>query len=309
MMYHIILFHPSLQRKENEDIVHIVDKLERCNEVALYVKHHSEAHDFSYWKEEFLNTVIFEDGTTVQELLLQPKKHGSLGKDLSPVIINIIKVAKQSELFLSSLDEDLTSRKNSRNDENDIGLVLCDIESPFETTIGCSADILELHFNILQSGRLTVGNLKSEGKYAFENLIFSKLNDSGFKDVAKSHHDGIMKALKLLNASFSKEYFELRESLDKGKALESFGINHKEIDGCSSEAYESSFDVEFEMEDGAKIIKTCTPHLKLNYNDRRQYGNYARIYFALPEDKNSPIFVGRIIPHAITARNKGKKKK
>ena len=309
MMYHIFLFHPSLQMQEGDSDVQIVDKLLRCREVAVYVKHHSEAHDFSFWKKEFLNTIIFEDGTTVQGLLLDPKKQGYLGKDIGSIILKILNEAKNSNLPLTSLDEELVAREKEQKDESDIGMVLCDVVSPFETTIGCSADILELHFNIIQAGRLTAMKLKSEGKYAFENLIFSELSDGGFKEVAKSHHDSILKALKLLNASFSKEFFELKKSLEKEKALEAFGINHEEIDGCSSEAYERSFDVEFEMEDGTKMVKTCTPHFKLNYNDQRQYGNYARIYFALPEDKDAPIFVGRIIPHAVTARSKGKKRK
>lgn len=143
----------------------------------------------------------------------------------------------------------------------------------------------------------------------FEKLIFSSLNDSEFKDVVKTHPKKIICALKLLNSCFSEEYFELRSSKSHDDALEEFGIAHKEIDGCSSEAYESSFDIVFELEDGNKVTKRCTPHLKLDSNDHNQSKHYARIYFAIPDSVDSPIYVGRIIKHAETKRNKGKKRK
>lgn len=308
MIFHVFLYHPSLQWKEGDGIVAISKRLMTCREVALYVKKYPEAHELLFWKENFLDTTIDGEGETIERLLHNPKEKGYIGKTLFDAIMPILKTAKESDVAFSNLANSLEKRHGQEN-EQDVGLLLCEIESPFQTIVQSTQEILELHVNIILDGRFSADKLRSEGKYVFDKLIFSSLKDSEFKDVAKSHPKRIMEALKVLNNCFPEEYFELSKEKTKDDALEEFGITHNEIDGCSSEAYEHSFDIEFELKDGSKVTKRCTPHLKLDSNDLGQSKKYARIYFALPSSKDEPIYVGRIIPHAVTKRSKGKKKK
>lgn len=309
MIFHVFLFHPSLQWRGGDETTSIIDRLIKCQEVALYIKKFPEAHRFLFWKEEFLDTAVDEDGTSIKSLLLNPKIKGYVGKTVANAIMPILKEAKGTGFAFDDLETYLDGRENLGDAEQDVGLLVCDVESPFETVIGCCDDILNLRLNIILAGRFTSDKLRREGKYVFDRLIFSRLNDAKFKDVAKSHPNKIVNALRLLNDCFPEEYFELLKSKSKDDALEEFGIVHSEIDGCSSEAYEESFDIEFELENGTKLIKRCTPHLKLNSNDQGQSKQYARIYFALPSSKDEPLYVGRIITHAETKKSKGKKKK
>lgn len=308
MIFHVFLYHPSLQWNEGDGIATISKRLMTCREVALYVKNYPEAHELLFWKEDFLGTTIDSEGVTIKRLLLNPKEKGYIGKTLFDAIMPVLKTAKESDVVFANLAASLEERHSQEN-EQDVGLLLCEIESPFQTIVQSSLDILNLHVNIIMAGRFSADKLRREGKYVFDRLIFSSLKDADFKNVAKSHPKRIMEALKVLNNCFPEEYFELLKEKTKDDALEEFGITHEEIDGCSSEAYESSFDIEFELKDGSKVTKRCTPHLKLDSNDLGQSRKYARIYFALPSSKDEPIYVGRIIPHAETKRSKGKKKK
>ncbi len=309
MIFHVFLFHPSLQWHDGDETTNIIDRLVRCQEVALYIKKFPDVHRFLFWKEDFLDTAIYEDGMSIKSLLLNPKAKGYVGKTIADTIMPILKEAKGCDFAFDDLESYLEERKKTVEAEQDVGLLVCDIESPFETVVGGCDGILNLHLNIILAGRFTSDKLRSEGKYVFDRLIFSRLNDAKFKDVAKSHPNKIVNALRVLNSYFPEEYFELLKSKSKDDALEEFGIVHPEIDGCSSEAYEESFDIEFELENGTTLTKRCTPHLKLNSNDLGQSKQYARIYFALPTSIDEPLYVGRIITHAETKRSKGKKKK
>lgn len=306
MIFHIFLYHPSLQNN-GEDNSTMVDRLMVCRDVVVYIDRFPQAHDIQYWKEEFLSTTLFKDGTTIEELIYNPKQIGFQGKEVTQLILKIIKDVKASDIHFESLKRDLATRESKQ--ECDIGLVVCKMTTPFQKVVTSCDDIVNLHLDIITAGRITSEKLRSEGKYVFENLIFSKLNDAEFKEVVRTHPKKIIGALKLLNACFSVEYHKLRVSKSHDEALEEFGITHKEIDGCSSEAYESSFDIEFELEDGSKVVKRCTPHLKLDSNDLNQSKHYARIYFAIPDSPDSSIYIGRIIKHAETKKSKGKKRK
>lgn len=300
MNAHLYICDITFAHNGTDDDTMVYDKLLRFREFFTRVsdtESQDKQQDFFYlMKENFGNTPILMDGTTVVELLdyqtCMCKFHNH---DLATVFWSLFKRCRDTHANISDMIEYLALE----DVENLQAIVVMNKSNELPETIQVLSTYeswLAFRRYYLAKYPVSVDNFLSEAKRYFPQLLIHDSTKDSLKDVLLSHTHGIVKCLSVLNDNLIKDFRS--QHTDMVNFLPWFSAQYK-FDGASLNGggNKERFTYTFVGKEGDSREAYCEAHLKLNSNDCGDSRQYCRIYFAKPNSSDINVYVGAICRH------------
>ncbi len=242
--------------------------------------------------ENFLDTVLLSDGTTILDIISNKRR---IQQDCLILFLKAFKNCKKNKLTFSELLEYL--ELEDCNNCNAL-IVLNHIDD-----LPKNRQILSNYTEWVKFRRIYLGKYPknpefflSECRKYYDKLIIHEDNIQSAKKVIETHSQSIVVYLGYLNDHLIDEY--------KASAPDfigflnyfatKYGIDEASFEGSKESVFYFTFNIE-----GTPINAYCEPHLKMYKDDAGNQNQHCRIYFQKPDTSKGdcPIYVGFIGKH------------
>lgn len=242
--------------------------------------------------ENFLDTVLLSDGTTILDIISNKRR---IQQDCLILFLKAFKNCKKNKLTFSELLEYL--ELEDCNNCNAL-VVLNHIDD-----IPKNKQILSKYDEWVQFRRMYLGKYPKNTEYFlsecrkyYDKLVMHEDNIQSAKKVIETHSQSIVLYLGYLNDHLIDEL--KTSTYDFAGFLKYFASKYS-IDKASFEGTKKSvFNFTFNM-NGTPVNAYCEPHLKIYSDDAGNKKQHCRIYFQKPDtsDADCFIYVGYIGEH------------
>lgn len=291
----------SFKYNGKDDDETIYRKLLKFEDLFNVINSYKEDNELLLNSENFINTVIFKDGTTVENMLDETdntlrNKHK---RDIHSLFISIISKCKSAKGY--SYADMLELLKEVYNSETEVNALAAmnKIEDIPENNQILYHPTSFFHFRqyLISKATLEPKAFLDEIRKYFRTLIFP-IDDKeilqGISECLPSHKKKLIQGLSVLESNFLPEA-NIIQSKNKTDFLHGFAIKYG-IDDASFEGghKKNGLYCKFMIDDNELRIY-CGPHLKFYNKDNGEPG-HARIYFNW--DPNfEHVFIGLICQH------------
>lgn len=295
MIAHLYISHYSFQHNGKDSNDEVKKKLFNFKELLEKIQNYQDENILYLIDDQFLNTVILQKGTTVQDLLSYDIAVSLLSKDIYTLFLSLFKKCKKYDMLFEQV-LDLLSKNDKDNCHGMIVLNKTD-------KIANSYQVLSTIDGWYRFRRYFLAEFPGdemffldESKKYFPSVRIHESTQKDLKDVLKSHPKRIVEYLSILNDHLIDDISRHSSNLDT--FLPWFKSKYN-LDGASMEGEKDRkrFDFKFLNEKDEEFIAYCEPHLKMYKNDRGDDNQQCRIYFKKPSVCEKVVYVAYIGKH------------
>lgn len=245
--------------------------------------------------DNFLETIILPNNITITQLINNiPDSNKIIGRDCLNLFMTLFKYSQRYPLSKEELLEYLELEdKNTCH-----GILVLNLQNDLPN----NHQVISTVEGWLRFRRFYLGKypenpehfLREANKY-YKRLFIHPQNKNKFlREILITHSKQIVEYLSALNDDLIDDYKKFAG--DFVQFLPIFAGNHN-IDAAS---FEGSKDPKFKFTFNVKnkdIEIYCEPHLKMYKDDSGNHNQHGRIYFQVPQEEDSHIYIGAICKH------------
>lgn len=270
----------------------VTEKLVDFHDLVDTLLNYRDDNKLYVFKDGFLNSPLFQDGTTVQDIFEDPSNSlTKYGKDAVTLFFSIFKHFHDEQSTIDDIKEYL-----EWEDENNChGVLVFNSTSSLprnHQVISNVAGWLSFRRHYLAKYPKSPEFFAKELCKYFPRIIFHSSLSQQISDVYTTHSFSIISCLSVLENNLVSDY------ANYGKDFIGFlnwfaGKYH--LDGAS---FEGTKDKKFEFDFTDQTVVYCEPHLKMYRDDSGNTNQHCRIYFGKPKTSHDEhIYVGCICKH------------
>lgn len=293
MVAHLYLSGDSFKHNGTDSDIVVAKKLVDFHDLIDTLLEYQDDNKLFVFKDGFMSSRIFQDGTTVQDIFEDPTNSFSkYGKDAVTLFFSIFKHFKDERTTIDDIKEYL-----EWEDENNChGVLVFNSTSTLPTTHQIISNIkgwLDFRRHYLAKYPKSPVYFAKELRKYYPKIIFHSSLTQQVSDVYETHPISIIRYLSVMEDHLVSDFTNYGKDFI---GFLSWFAGEYHLDGASLEGIKDRQRFTFSFDDGTEAY--CEPHLKMHSDDNGNSNQHCRIYFRKPESGDDQVvYVGCICEH------------
>ena len=289
MLAHLYISHDTFVFNGTDDISQVNNKLLEFYDLLNRTREKEYKNDNKVFfvPEKFLETKMYEDGTTVSDILCNYKK---FGKDIFTVFQSIFKHCVKS---CASID-DMKEYLSLESEQECNGLLVLNVLKEYDRRVQIMSTVYDWYLfrrYFLAKYPKNENFFTDELKKYYPKLEFHEELSYSIKDVVHTHPHKIVSSLTIIEKHLISDYRDYKG--DFVSFLKWFAGKYKFDDVSLEGTKDSKFMFHFRC----GLEAYCETHLKMYSDDSKNQNCHCRIYFKKPDFQDTKVYVGSICTH------------